>query len=161
MTDDAGVPADGRRVRPARPADGGRIRELQSVLRRPSPELLAHGLALGNVLVSVASGTRGSDRDLESEWGSEPVVGYLLPVDGPDRPGRHVAELVVAPAYRRDGRGRELLSGAIDDADGPVTLQVHPDNGAALALYEAVGFVVVGRRHGFYGDDDALTLRYD
>ncbi|QWC18428.1 GNAT family N-acetyltransferase [Halorubrum sp. 2020YC2] len=132
------------RVRPGRPADAGRIRELQSHLRQPSPDLLEYGLAVGAARVSVANGR---------------VVGYLLPVDGPNRRGVHLAELVVAPGFRREGRARGLLRTVIADADGPVTLQAHPDNDAALALYESLGFEVVERRPGAYADGDALALR--
>ena len=146
----AGGPnGDGRdgpdpRVRPGRTADADRIRELQSHLRQPSPDLLEYGLAVGAARVSVAEGR---------------VVGYLLPVDAPNRPGVHVAELVVAPEFRREGRARGLLRAAIADADGPVTLQAHPENDAALALYESLGFAVVERRPDAYADGDALVLR--
>jgi len=44
-------------------------------------------------------------------------------------------------------------------ADGPVTLQAHPENDAALALYESLGFEVVERRSDAYADGDALVLR--
>jgi ribosomal-protein-alanine N-acetyltransferase len=134
----------GPRTRRGRTADADRIRELQSHLRQPSPDLLEYGLAAGDARVSVADGR---------------VVGYLLPVDAPNRPGVHVAELVVAPAFRREGRARGLLREAIADADGPVTLQAHPDNDAALALYESCGFEVVERRSDAYVDGDALVLR--
>ncbi|MEZ3162842.1 GNAT family N-acetyltransferase [Halorubrum sp. RMP-47] len=132
------------RVRPGRTADADRIRELQSHLRQPSPDLLEYGLAVGAARVSVTEGR---------------VVGYLLPVDAPNRPGVHVAELVVAPDFRREGRARGLLRAAIAEADGPVTLQAHPENDAALALYESLGFAVVERRPDAYADGDALVLR--
>ena len=141
--DDDGVATE-RRIRPGRPADADRIRALQSHLREPSPDLLEYGLAAGDARVSVADGR---------------VVGYLLPVDAPNRPGVHVAELVVAPAFRREGRARELLRAVLADADGPVTLQAHPDNDAALALYASCGFEVVERRPNAYADGDALALR--
>jgi len=40
-----------------------------------------------------------------------------------------------------------------------VTLQAHPDNDAALSLYEELGFEVVDRRADAYADGDALVLR--
>nr|WP_321169116.1 N-acetyltransferase [Halorubrum sp. CBA1125] len=120
------------------------MRELQSHLRRPSPDLLEYGLVVGTALVSVADGR---------------VVGYLLPVDAPNRPGLHVAELVVAPDHRREGRASGLLAAVVAGADGPVTLQAHPENDAAIALYEGVGFEVVDRRPDAYADADALVFR--
>ncbi|ELZ42253.1 GCN5-related N-acetyltransferase [Halorubrum saccharovorum DSM 1137] len=137
-------PAPDPRVRAARPADADRIRALQDHLRQPNPDLLEYGLAVGSALVSVADGR---------------AVGYLLPVDAPNRPGVHVAELAVDPDYRREGRARGLLSAVVGDAAGPVTLQAHPDNDAALSLYEGLGFEVVDRRADAYADGDALVLR--
>lgn len=134
---------DDRRVRPGRPADVSTIERLQSHLRAPSPELLEYGVAAGDVLVS----TDGADRP----------IGYLLPVDGPARV--HVAELVVEPTRRREGRGRELLATLLARTDGPVTLQVAPDNTAARSLYEGLGFRQVDRRPGAYPDGDALVYR--
>ena len=141
--DDARAAPDPR-VRDARPADADRIRELQSFLRRPNPDLLEYGLAVGAALVSAADGR---------------AVGYLLPVDAPNRPGVHLAELVVDPDHRREGRARGLLAAVIADATGPVTLQAHPDNDGALALYDELGFAVVDRRADAYPDGDALVLR--
>ncbi|TKX81042.1 GNAT family N-acetyltransferase [Halorubrum sp. SD626R] len=143
---DAEPVAPDPRVRPARPTDADPIRELQSFLRQPNPDLLEYGLAVGSALVSVADGR---------------PVGYLLPVDASNRPGVHLAELVVAPDHRREGRARGLLSAVIADGDGPVTLQAHPDNDAALALYDGLGFAVVDRRPDAYADGDALVLRRD
>ena len=143
-TDDDAVLAADPRVRDARPTDADPIRELQGFLRQPNSDLLEYGLAVGSALVSVADGR---------------TVGYLLPVDAPNRPGVHIAELVVDPDHRREGRARGLLSAVIADADGPVTLQAHPDNDGALALYDEVGFEVVDRRADAYADGDALVLR--
>lgn len=140
------APTPDPRIRIARPTDAERIRALQSFLRQPSPDLLEYGLAVGAVLVSV-----DDDR----------VVGYALPVDAPGRPGTHLAEIVVAPDYRREGRARGLLRAVVDEATGPVTLQTHPDNDAALDLYDELGFAVVERREDEYADGDALFLRLD
>ena len=152
-TENAGT-TNGRdpRVRAARPTDADRVRELQSYLRQPNPDLLEYGLAVGSTLVSVAeSPSDGTGR----------VVGYLLPVDAPNRAGVHLSELVVAPEHRREGRARGLLDAVIADSGPPVTLQAHPDNDGALALYDDLGFEVVGRRTDAYADGDALALRLE
>ena len=143
------------RVRAARPTDADRIRELQSHLRQPNPELLEYGLAVGATLVSVAS------RPVDGGVTNASVVGYLLPIDAADRAGVHLAELAVDPEHRREGRARGLLSAVIDEAGGPVTLQAHPDNEGALALYDEFGFDVVGRHVDAYADGDALVLRLE
>lgn len=159
------------RVRPIGPADADRVRTLQTHLRQPSPDLLEYGVAVGAGFVSVVGG--GSDGNTLDENGSnaigsgdgrarpetDRVVGYVLPVDAPTRSGCHLAELVVAPDFRRQGRARGLLAAVVDAADGPVTLQAHPDNDAALALYEACGFDLVDRWPDAYADGDALVLR--
>ncbi len=161
--------ATGPRIRSAEPADAARIRALQSHLRQPSPDLLEYGLVAGAVLVSVADeerftgdgGTDGTPAGTETPASSEPVVGYLLRVDAPNRRGSHLAELVVDPAFRREGRARELLSATLRDATGPVTLQAHPANDAALSLYDSLGFDVIDRRTDAYADADALVLRHE
>jgi ribosomal-protein-alanine N-acetyltransferase len=156
------------RVRRIRPADADRVRTLQRHLREPSSDLLEYGIAIGSGFVSVADGRAADDAgvagngsvadgDSVAEDGS--VVGYALPVDAPTRSGSHLAELVVAPEFRREGRARGLLAAVVDDADGPVTLQAHPGNDAALALYAECGFDVVDRRPDAYADGDALVLR--
>ncbi|WP_418286244.1 GNAT family N-acetyltransferase [Halorubrum sp. DTA46] len=145
-SDEGAIAGVDPRVRDARPSDADRIRELQSHLRQPNPDLLEYALAVGDALVSVDGGE---------------VVGYLLPVDAPTAAGVHLTELAVLPSHRREGRARGLLSAVIGDASGPVTLRAHPDNDAALALYETLGFAVVDRRADAYDDGDALVLRLD
>ncbi|MFB6176748.1 MAG: GNAT family N-acetyltransferase, partial [Halobaculum sp.] len=132
-------------IRTGRVDDEPQLRRLQSHLREPSPELLSHALSVGTVFVSVVAET---DRP----------AGYVLPVAGD---GIHLAELVVDPSFRREGRARRLLRRAITAADDRVTLLVHPDNEAARSLYEQVGFTVVGRRREFYDDADALVMAHD
>ena len=144
------------RVRRIRPADVDRVRTLQTHLRQPSPDLLEYGVTARSGFVSV---TEVGPDEGESRPVAGRVVGYALPVDAPTRPGGHLAELVVDPDFRREGRARGLLAAVVNDVDGPVTLQAHPDNDAALALYEACGFDVVDRRPDAYADGDALVLR--
>jgi [ribosomal protein S18]-alanine N-acetyltransferase len=76
----------------------------------------------------------------------------------------HITTIGVHPGWRRRGIGRLLLLGLADLAVAigarRLTLEVRPSNGAALALYGAFGFEVVGRRPGYYSDDgeDALVM---
>ena len=130
-------------IRPAESRDEPVVRSLQAHLREPSPTLVGHAIRTGLAYVSLADGQ---------------IVGYLLATGGRST---HVAELVVAPGYRRAGRGDRLLRRLLADTTGRVTLFVHPDNDAARALYEQVGFQQVGRRRDFYEDADALVLAFE
>jgi ribosomal-protein-alanine N-acetyltransferase len=109
-------------VRPAGEDDAPACLRLQRHLPRRSPALLAYGLGAGDVLVTTADGD---------------VAGYLLPVAGPET---HVAEVVVAPAARREGRGQALFAALFDRVTGRVTVATRPDNAAALSLYDSLGF---------------------
>ncbi len=100
--------------------------------------------------------------EVAAEVGSERLVGLVL--------GRTLgADLVeidlvaVASESRRRGRGRALLEEfiALRQARGirEFRLELAASNVAAMGLYSAVGFVVVGRRARYYPDgDDALLL---
>ncbi|WP_338035701.1 GNAT family N-acetyltransferase [Halobellus captivus] len=81
--------------------------------------------------------------------GNRPV-GYALVVgDG------HLAELVVHPTYRREGRGRALLEAVIErlEPGTRMTLTVAVGNDPARALYESVGFREIGRQPEFFEVD--------
>jgi len=75
----------------------------------------------------------------------------------------------VDPRHRRAGHGRRILADLIERARAAeaemVFLEVAATNKAARTLYETAGFVVVGRRTGYYRDprgvDDGLTYRLD
>lgn len=80
-----------------------------------------------------------------------------------------ILTLAVDPAARRRGLGRGLLEAAAAAAlaSGAETLflEVAADNAAAIALYQAAGFIRVGARPGYYQRADraidALVLRRD
>ncbi|CCG41568.1 GNAT family N-acetyltransferase [Magnetospirillum molischianum] len=74
-----------------------------------------------------------------------------------------ILTLAVLPPWRCQGVGGRLLEAAMADsaAQGAATmfLEVADDNLAGQALYRRHGFAQVGRRKGYYGGVDALTMR--
>ena len=72
----------------------------------------------------------------------------------------HITTIAVRPEYRRRGHARALIGAAL--AAYPratyVHLEVRPTNGAAISLYESLGFRATGRRPRYYGDEDALLM---
>ena len=148
-------------IRPARPDDGERLREIQATLREPNPPLLDFALD-GSALVLVATARR-TDSDGRAPGGDVPV-GYLLAFDEDET--AYVAEIAVFPTHRREGRASNLLTAAFDRLRergcSQVTLSVHPENEAARRLYEAVGFEVRGREEAYYADgSDAIVMGRD
>jgi ribosomal-protein-alanine N-acetyltransferase len=137
------VTDDSSHLRTARRTDLPTLLELQSALGEPSPTLLRAGVSgVGVVLVSVAAGR---------------PVGYLLAVSGEET--AHVAELVVEPAHRREGRATALLDTLTDREDvDRLTVRVTPGNDAAMRCYRAVGFETVGRDPDGFTDGPALVL---
>jgi ribosomal-protein-alanine N-acetyltransferase len=80
----------------------------------------------------------------------------------------HEAEILtvgVVPSARRRGIARLMLDELLREAQNrgahEVFLETRVDNVAAKTLYETRGFVVVGRRRGYYdhGRVDALSLQ--
>jgi ribosomal-protein-alanine N-acetyltransferase len=79
----------------------------------------------------------------------------------------HVLNLCVGEQMRGRGIGRQMLRLLIERASQAgmqdVFLEVRPSNMHAIALYQSVGFVEVGRRRGYYqaidGREDALVLK--
>ena len=79
----------------------------------------------------------------------------------------HILNLCVAPALRRQGAGRALLTMLLRRARQAGTLhaflEVRPSNAAAIALYESMGFERIGLRRGYYqakgGREDAIVYR--
>ena len=72
-------------------------------------------------------------------------------------------EIATHPQHRRRGVARYLIEHLLAEARARdaqrVLLEVRRDNVAARALYEQVGFVVVGERRGYYaGGEDAILM---
>jgi ribosomal-protein-alanine N-acetyltransferase len=74
----------------------------------------------------------------------------------------HLMNVAVDPPLRRRGLADALLEELIGRvAPGePITLEVRPSNGPAIALYERFGFRSAGTRPGYYRDtgEDALIM---
>lgn len=79
----------------------------------------------------------------------------------------HISTIATAPGWRRQGIGEALLRAALRKARqmgaALATLEVRVSNHAAIKLYEKYGFEVVGRRKGYYRDnqEDALLMTAD
>ena len=65
-----------------------------------------------------------------------------------------ITNIVVHPAYRRQGLARALIREAMNYAEAHdmsrITLEVRPSNEPAVSLYESMGFKQDGIRPGFY-----------
>ena len=88
------------------------------------------------------------------------IIGYggLLIADE----DAHITTLAVAPEARGRQLGKRLMLALVDQALGVgvrhLTLEVRLSNSSARGLYELFGFAPVGRRKGYYDDEDALVM---
>jgi len=74
----------------------------------------------------------------------------------------HITTLAVAPEARRRHLGTRLLLALVERAVARgarhLTLEVRASNVNAQQLYERFGFQRVGRRKGYYEDEDAFVM---
>jgi len=74
-----------------------------------------------------------------------------------------VMNIAVAPSYRQRKVGRQLLEKlmetGIKKGAAFFALEVAEKNLAAVKLYKSMGFYEVGRRKGYYKNDNALLLK--
>jgi [ribosomal protein S18]-alanine N-acetyltransferase len=117
----------------------------------------------------VASGDGGVRRCLFAAEVDGRLIGFAVgKVIGAGAEGSAELESVaVDVAARRLGVGRALCRAVVewcrDVGAGVVELEVRAASAGAIALYEGLGFAVVGRRRGYYRDpaDDALLMRLE
>jgi ribosomal-protein-alanine N-acetyltransferase len=94
------------------------------------------------------------DGELAGYVGSQSVMGEA-----------DMMNLAVKPEFRRCGVGEALVQRLVEELKARqvycLTLEVRASNGPAIALYEKLGFLPVGRRPGYYRNprEDALILR--
>lgn len=93
----------------------------------------------------------------------EDVVGYIGSQIVPDE--ADMMNVAVRADHRRMGIGRELVSRLIsclqEQGVRSLSLEVRVSNTPACALYESMGFAVIGRRPNYYQrpKEDAFILR--
>lgn len=93
----------------------------------------------------------------------ETVAGYVGSQTVMDE--SDMMNVAVAPAYRRKGIAEKLILALIErlkeHQSHCLTLEVRVSNDPAIALYQKLGFLQVGRRPGYYRNprEDALILR--
>jgi ribosomal-protein-alanine N-acetyltransferase len=93
------------------------------------------------------------------------IVGYGVLSAGAGE--AHLLNLCVAENFRCRGLGRrlmqELLRRATAAGANVIFLEARPSNTGAIRLYQALGFVQIGVRRGYYqaagGREDAIVLR--
>jgi ribosomal-protein-alanine N-acetyltransferase len=79
----------------------------------------------------------------------------------------HILNICVSEAMRGRGIGRQMLNLLLERSRqagmSEVFLEVRPSNMHAIALYQSMGFIEVGRRKAYYqatdGREDALVLK--
>lgn len=112
-----------------------------------SPRVFFDELAMENRSYLVVEGDAG-------------ILGYggLLIVEE----DAHITTLAIAPEMRGKRLGVKLMLALVDEAlihgARHLTLEVRVSNTPAQGLYERFGFDPVGRRKGYYVDEDALVM---
>lgn len=92
------------------------------------------------------------------------IAGYLIAWR--EGEGFHIANLAVAPRFRRQKIGSRLLSEAIEVSRElgltKLYLEVRVSNEPAISLYERFGFKLARRRPSYYTDgEDAWVMEYE
>lgn len=137
-------------VRPANEADLPRLLAIQAAaFPDANRTLLRSGVRAGLALVAVD--------ETPVDWTTVPTseaAGYVLVTA--DAASVYVAELAVAPGYRRRGHGRRLLAAvAARHPDRErLRLTTRADNEAARAFYASLGFREVRALPDYYGGED-------
>ncbi len=139
-------------IRRYRPGDLEAIELVEEECFQPhdryGPDVILYLLSLRGSVILVA------------EDGGE-VAGYSAGYLEPGAVG-HVASVAVRPRFRRRGIGRALMEALEGElrAEGArrLRLEVRGSNAAARGLYESLGYRVVRRLPGYYGDEDGLLM---
>jgi GNAT superfamily N-acetyltransferase len=111
---------------------------------------------LGQQQVDIGVQAAQGARAWVAREGRSTALGFML--ERSVTSGRlHVLTLATHPECRRRGVGKALLRHALARAPS-VELEVRRSNEAAINLYRAHGFSVVGVSRGYYGNEDAIKM---
>jgi len=73
----------------------------------------------------------------------------------------HIISIAVDPQHRRRGIGKELIERALQHLHlKKVWAEVRRSNGGAQAFYLKLGFQIVDEVPNYYGNEDALIVRW-
>ena len=117
-----------------------------------------------DVLTRLLAKPAGRAWAITEEQGVQGVVWFSVVQDEAE-----IIDIRVGEAFRRTGIGESLLTQSFEKLRlskiRSVFLEVRSGNAAALALYEKLGFAMMGRRENYYktaaGREDALMMRCD
>lgn len=94
------------------------------------------------------------------EYWENKAVGYFLAAAAYDE--GELYRIAVLPQYRGQGKGSALMNMFISRCSREaerIFLEVRASNKAAIALYEKFGFIRIGTRKNYYGDDDGVIYQ--
>ena len=72
----------------------------------------------------------------------------------------YFSSIAVDPDFRRRGIARAAIRFLLGEAKGcaRVDLVTHPDNAAAIELYQSLGFAVESRKENYFGDGEPRVV---
>ena len=87
------------------------------------------------------------------------VVGYYSYMHVIDEV--HIMNVAILPPYQGQGLGKIMMRHLLDNVPADtvgITLEVRDGNKRAIALYEGCGFVLAGKRPGYYMDKEDARI---
>ena len=94
--------------------------------------------------------------DKAPEEEKEKILGYIVYT-----PEGHIISIAVHPIHRRKGIGRKLIQRAMEDSyQKELWAEVRRSNQGAQAFYFQMGFRITGVVPLYYGNEDALIIRW-
>jgi len=147
--------ADAESLHPLiRPLDSGDLDRIMEIELAAYPTPWTRGIFSDCIRVGYACW--GLQLDLQ-------LIGYSVQTEAAGE--AHLLNLCVEGQQRHRGFGALLLDNAIRVARasgcGSMFLEVRPSNSVAIALYRTRGFVIAGKRFGYYSAGGTLASRPD